>query len=203
MAINLVKGQKINLEKSSGEKLLKLSLGLNWGAIEKSSFLFGKSKESVDLDGSCAVFNKDGEMIDVIYFGQLKSKDGSVKHSGDDLTGDTDGDDGLDNEIISVDLTKITSDAEQLVFILNSFKGQDFSDIPFARIRVFEGDFKSVNEVVATFDIANDPKFAGFLTMIMGKLYKRDGEWKFSAIGEPTTDSKLQDAIGTVKELYL
>jgi tellurium resistance protein TerZ len=202
MAISLVKGQKINLEKENGQKLSQLYLGLNWGAIEKKN-IFGTSKESVDLDGSCAIFGENRELLDVVYYGNLKSKDRAVTHSGDDLTGDVDGDDGLDNEIIGVDLSKVNPSVSQIVFILNSFKGQDFAKIPFARIRIFEGSFEKVDSVVASFDVANDPKFSGFVSMIMGKIYKKNGEWKFSAIGEPTTDMKLQDSVSTVKEKYL
>ena len=202
MAINLVKGQKINLEKENGEKLSQICLGLNWGAIEKKS-LFGKSKESVDLDGSCAIFNEKKDLLEVIYFGNLKSKNDSILHSGDDLSGDDGEDDGIDNEIIKVDLDQVGSEADQIVFILNSFQGHDFSTIPFARIRIFEGDFKKVENVVAHYDVAQSSKFKGFVSMIMGKLYKRGGEWKFSAIGEPTSDTKLKDSLKTVKERYL
>jgi len=202
MAISLTKGQKINLEKDSGEKLSQICLGLNWGVIEKKGF-FSTSKESVDLDGSCAMFNKDKKLLEVIYFGNLQSKNRSIIHSGDDLSGDSDGDDGTDNEIISVDLQNIGSDVEQIVFILNSFQGHDFSKIPFARIRIFEGNFSKVENVVATYDISKDSKFEGFVSMVMGKLYKRGEEWKFSAIGEPTTDSKLKESLATVKAKYL
>ncbi|EJF07544.1 putative stress response protein, TerZ- and CABP1 [Thiovulum sp. ES] len=202
MAISLVKGQKISLEKESGKPLSSIFLGLNWGAIEKKT-LFGTGKVSVDLDGSCATFDENGNRLDVIYFGNLKSKDGSIQHSGDDLTGDTDGDDGIDNEIIGVDLSRLNSSVSQIVFVLNSFKGQDFATIPFARIRIFEGSFKSPTNIIASFDIANDPKFAGFVSMIMGKLYKKNGEWKFSAIGEPTKDKKLQETIETIQSSYL
>jgi len=202
MAINLVKGQKISLEKSSGKTLSQICLGLNWGVIEKKGF-FGSSKEAVDLDGSCAVFNSNRELIDVIYYGNLQSNNGAIKHSGDDLTGDVNGDDGLDNEIIHISLSKLSSDIEQIVFILNSFRGHDFADIPFARIRIFEGDFNRVENVIAVYDIANDPKFAGYVSMIMGKLYKKSGEWKFSAIGEPTKDKSLKESVATVQRNYL
>jgi tellurium resistance protein TerZ len=202
MAINLVKGQKISLEKESGKSLSNIFLGLNWGVIEKKT-LFGTGKESVDLDGSCVAFDENGNRLDVVYFGNLKSKDGAIKHSGDDLTGDTDGDDGIDNEIIGVELGKLNDSISQIIFVLNSFKGQDFATIPFARIRIFEGSFEKPTNVIASFDIANDPKFSGYVSMIMGKLYKRNGEWKFSAIGEPTKDQKLQQTIETIQKNFL
>jgi tellurium resistance protein TerZ len=204
MAINLEKGQRINLEKSNGSKLQNICVGINWGAIEKKGlFGFGGSKEAVDLDASCALFNANKQMEEVVYFGNLKSKNGSVKHSGDDLTGDMGGDDGLDNEIITIDLSKLNESTTYVAFVLNSFRGHDFGKIPFASIRIYEGNTKQVNEVFAKYDIAHGAGFAGHVSMVMGVFYKRNGEWKFNAIGEPTKDKKLEDTIKTVMQQYL
>jgi tellurium resistance protein TerZ len=204
MAINLQKGQRINLEKSNGSKLSNVCVGINWGAIEKKS-LFGlsKSKEAVDLDASCALFSDTKQMIDVVYFGNLRSKDGSIKHSGDDLTGDMGGDDGLDNEVITVDLSRLNPSVNYVAFVLNSFRGHDFGTIPFASIRIYEGTPSRVNEIFAKYDIANGPGFAGHVSMVMGVFYKKNGEWKFNAIGEPTKDRKLEETIRTVAQTYL
>lgn len=203
MAINLTKGQRINLEKSNGSKLKNICVGINWGAIEKKGWLGGVTKEAVDLDASCAVYDDSKKLGEVIYFGNLKSKDGSIIHSGDDLTGDMGGDDGLDNEIITLDLSQLNPSVSYVAFVLNSFKGQDFGTIPFASIRIYEGSAKQVNEVFATFDIANGSGFAGHVSMVMGVFYKKNGEWKFNAIGEPTKDKKLQDTINTVTQNFL
>jgi len=138
-----------------------------------------------------------------IYFGNLQSKDGAVKHSGDDLTGDMDGDDGLDNEVITIDFSRIGANISYAAFVLNSFKGQDFGSIPFASIRIYEGTPLRVNEVFAKFDIAHGASFAGHVSMVMGVFYKRNNEWKFNAIGEPTLDKKLQETINTVTQKYL
>jgi tellurium resistance protein TerZ len=202
--INLQKGQRINLKKEDGNTLQNLCVGINWGAIEKKGFLgMGKSKEAVDLDASCALFDENKRLMDVIYFGQLRSKDGSISHSGDDLTGDMDGDDGLDNEVITVDLSRLPATVTYVAFVLNSFRGQDFATIPFASIRIYEGSAKRVNSVFATYDIANSAAFAGHVSMVMGVFYKKGGEWKFNAIGEPTKDRKLEDTVSTVASNYL
>lgn len=204
MAINLEKGQRISLEKSNGSKLQNICVGINWGAIEKKGFLgLSSSKEAVDLDGSCALFNADKQVEEVVYFGNLRSKNGSVKHSGDDLTGDMGGDDGLDNEVITLDLSKLNESTTYVAFVLNSFRGHDFGKIPFASIRIYEGTPSRVNEVFAKYDIANGPGFAGHVSMVMGVFYKRNGEWKFNAIGEPTKDKKLQETVDTVMRQYL
>lgn len=203
MGINLVKGQKIDLRKSSEETLTRFCVGVNWGAIEKKGWFGGISKEAVDLDASCALYDNNKNLLDIIYFGKLQSNDNSIQHSGDDLTGDMDGDDGLDNEIITVDLNKLNPEVSNIAFVLNSFKGQDFGSIPFASIRIYEGTPTRVNEVFATFDIANGSGFAGHVSMIMGLFYKKDNHWKFNAIGEPTKDKKLQDTINTLTNKYL
>jgi len=204
MAINLQKGQRISLEKSNGSKLQNVCVGINWGAIEKKGlFGFGSSKEAVDLDGSCALYNENKQLLEVVYFGNLKSKNGSVKHSGDDLTGDMGGDDGLDNEVITLDFTQLDANVSYAAFVLNSFRGHDFGTIPFASIRIYEGTTKRVNEVFAKYDIANGSNFAGHVSMVMGVFYKKNGEWKFNAIGEPTKDRKLEDTVKTVTQNYL
>jgi len=200
MAISLVKGQKINLKKSNGDNLNSFCVGANWGAIEKKG-IFGTKKVAVDLDLSAGIFTSNKSLKETVYYGNLKSY--GVTHSGDDLTGDIDGDDGLDNEVIEINLSSIPSDIESIVFVLNSFQQQDFSTIPFASIRLYEGTPTRVNEEVATYNMASDSKFAGFTSMILGKLYKRNGEWKFSAIGEPTKDTSLKATLETVANVHI
>lgn len=203
MAINLQKGQRINLTKENGTTLTQACVGINWGAIEKKGFFGGVTKEAVDLDGSCILYDSNKNSTEVIYFGNLKSKNGSVRHSGDDLTGDVNGNDGLDNEVITVDFSSLDSNVEYVAMVLNSYRGQDFGSIPFASIRIFEGSPTQVKDVFAKYDIANDASFKGHVSMVMGVFYKRNNEWKFNAIGDPTADRKLQETIETVKQKYL
>ena len=202
MAINLEKGQRINLEKSNGSKLQNICVGINWGAIEKKG-LFGSKKEAVDLDASCAIYDANKNKIDSVNFKKLNSNDGSIKHSGDDLTGDLNGDDGLDNEVITVDLSKVSSNASYIAFFVNSFQGQDFKDIPFASIRIYEGTPTKVSEVFAKYDIANDANFAGNVTMVLGVFYKKNNEWKFNAVGVPTKDKVIEQTEITIQQNHI
>ncbi len=201
MAINLSKGQKISLKKDNGSDLNSFCVGANWGAIETTGLFGGKKKKAVDLDLSAGVFDSNKNMTEIIYFGNLQSA--GISHSGDDTTGDIDGDDGLDNEVININLSQIPANIDNVVFVLNSFQGQDFATIPFASIRLYEGTPERVNNIVATYNVSSDAQFYGFVSMILGKLYRRNGEWKFSAIGEPTKDKKLEQTLQTVKEKYL
>jgi len=199
--INLKKGQKISLKKGDGSDLTSFCVGANWGAIDGKGFFGGAKKISVDLDLSLGLFDANKQLVDVIYFGKLEAP--GIAHSGDDMSGDIDGDDGLDNEVVIINLPQIPANIEQVVFVLNSYKKQDFATIPFASIRLYEGTPERVNSVVAKYDIASDPKFAGFVSMILGKLYKRNSEWKFAALGEPTRDEKLEKTLQSVQEKYL
>lgn len=201
MAISLVKGQKINLKKDNGNDLTSFCVGANWGAIDKKGFFGGTKKEAVDLDLSVGIFDTNKNLAEVVYYGKLQFA--GITHSGDDTVGDVDGDDGLDNEVIQINLSQIPANIDNIVFVLNSFQGQDFATIPFASIRLYEGTPSRVNEVVATYNIASDTKFSGYVSMILGKLYRRNGEWKFSAIGEPTKDKKLKETLQTVAKSYL
>ena len=202
MAINLEKGQRINLEKSNGTKLQNICVGVNWGAIEKKG-LFGTKKEPVDLDASCAIYDDKKNHIDSVNFRKLISNDRAIKHSGDDLTGDLNGDDGLDNEVITLDFSQLTPAANHVAFFINSFRGQDFKDIPFASIRIYEGTPTKVSQEFARFDVANDATFAGNVSMVLGVFYKRNDEWKFSAVGVPTNDKKLEQTIVTIQQNHL
>ena len=202
MAISLQKGQRISLEKG-GKGLEKICVGVNWGAIEKKG-LFGRSKKvGVDLDASAGLFSEDNKLTGKVYFGKLVSHCGAIRHSGDDLTGDIDGDDGLDNEVITVDLTAVPNTVTQIVFVLNSFEGQDFATIPFASIRIYEGTPSRVDEVIARYDIANDASFAGKVSMVLGKLYRHNKAWKFTSIGDANEDKKLDATLKTVTQKYL
>jgi tellurium resistance protein TerZ len=202
MAINLVKGQRITLKKDNGSSLSSFCVGVNWGMIDEKGF-FGRLKRRVpvDLDLSVVTFSATREIIDIIYFGNLTAN--GIVHSGDDLVGDTGASDGLDNEVVRINISRLAPNVNQIVFFLNSYKKQDFSTIPFASIRLYEGTPTSVDRVVATYNIASDDKFKGYVSMVLGKLYKRNGDWKFSAIGMPTKDTELQETVRTIREKYI
>lgn len=219
MAINLSKGQKIDLKKSTGETLTNFCVGVNWGAIETKGFLgLSKKVQNIDLDLSCILIDNNNSMCDHLYsplyrlevlqkFGLPKGKlvtiDGAMRHSGDDLEGDSGGDDGLDNEIITVDLGKIAPNVSQIFFFLNNAGKEDFSQIPYSKIRMYEGTPTYVSSVFASYNVSAEAQYAGKQSIIMGKLYKRNNEWKFSAIGDPTGDTFLGQTIQRIIKSYL
>lgn len=200
MAINLTKGQKISLKKDNGNKISSFCVGANWGAIETKG-IFGTKNKAVDLDLSAVLFDANNINTDIVYFGKLKAP--GINHSGDDTIGDTNGDDGLDNEIISVNLSQLNANVKQIVFVLNSYNLIVFDKIPFASIRLYEGSPQRVNEVFATYNIVNSQEFKNKMCMILGKLYLRNDEWKFSAIGQATNDKSLDNIIKNSIKNYL
>lgn len=221
MAIRLEKGQRINLEKETGTKLTNFCVGCNWGAIVKKTF-FGLSSSvvDVDLDLSCLMFDAEGKPIDHIYSplyrfgdrnvglpnGKVDSVDHALHHTGDDTQGDQNGDDGLDNEIITVDLNKVSSQTNSIVFFLNIYNNNefsgDFSEIPYASIRMYEGTATKVHSVFAQYDVATKDNCRGMRALVMGKLYRRNGEWKFAAIGDAFEDRNIVQTIGRVMKDY-
>lgn len=221
MAIRLEKGQRINLEKESGAKLTSFCVGCNWGAVTKKTF-FGLSTSvvDVDLDLSCLMFDEQGNPIDHIYSplyrfgdrkiglpnGKLDSIDRALHHTGDDQQGDQNGDDGLDNEIITVDLNRVNHKVNSIVFFLNIYNNDDyqgdFSGIPYASIRMYEGTPTKVNQVFAQYDVATKTDCVGKRGLVMGKLYRRNGEWKFNAIGDAFEDKTIVNTIARVMKDY-
>jgi tellurium resistance protein TerZ len=180
MAINLQKGQKISLSKESGGALSKVIMGLGWDAKKASvglvKGLFGRSSagESIDLDASCVLFDEQNKVVDTVWFKQLKSRDGSIIHTGDNRTGDGEGDD----EQIIVSLDKVPANVKALVFTVCSFTGQTFESIENAFCRLVDS---SNNQEVARYTLSSQ---GSHTAQIMAKVYRHNGEWKMHAIGE-------------------
>ncbi len=193
--INLVKGQKINLQKGGGGSLTKFCAGANWGAHPNGS--------PIDLDLHAAMFTDDKQLLEHIYFGNLASTNRAIFSSGDDRSGDVGGDDGLDNEIMTMDFTKLPANCSKVAVFLCSFGGDDFAIVPHAEVRIYEGTAEHVSNVVASYKIGKEPSFSGFVVMVMGIFYKHNGEWKFNAVGTPTKDSDYNQALVTIKNKFL
>lgn len=201
MSIELHKGDSINIEKPDGSKVQQLCVGVNWGAIETTGLLGRTKLIAVDLDASCISYNADKEVVDLVYYGQLTVE--GIKHSGDDIIGDTEGDEELDNEVIMVDMSELSRETDQIVFVLNSFQNHDFKDIPNVSIRLYEGTPTQIDCTLATYDIANEPQFAGSTSLVLGKMTRQGENWTFKAIGETTNDDKLESTVKTVERDYL
>jgi len=184
MTVSLTKGQKVSLTKAGGGTLTRVRMGLGWDAAPKRG-LFGSRKQSIDLDASCLLFGAKGELLDQVWFQQLKSRDGAVQHTGDNLTGDGDGDD----ESIKVDLSRLPAAVTTLVFTVNSFTGQDFSQIQNAFCRLVD---ETDGQEIARYDLTGS---GSHTAQIMAKV-ARDGQgWSMTAIGVPTSGRTFKDLL--------
>ena len=184
MSVSLQKGQKISLDKEAGGALRAVTMGLGWDAIKKKGlFGFGGKSESVDLDASVVMFDEAGKLVDTVWFRQLRSRDGSVSHTGDNRTGAGDGDD----EQINVDLSAVPANVKSLVFTVNSFTGQNFSQVENAYCRIVNA---SNQQEVARYELSVQ---GAHTAQIMAKLYRHNGEWKMHAIGENGSGRTFED----------
>lgn len=177
MTISLTKGNSLSLKKADGGVLSRIVLGLGWDEASGGlRGMFGGGGGSVDLDASAILYDADKRHVDTVYYGQLTSHDGSVKHSGDNLTGAGEGDD----EQIVVDLTRVPANVENIVFVITSYSGHKFDRLKNVFARVVDASSGSGSEVVR-YNLAES---ANTTANIIAKLSRDGGQWKFTAIGE-------------------
>ncbi|WP_298511220.1 TerD family protein [uncultured Kordia sp.] len=180
MAINLQKGQR---EALSTEKF---TIGLGWDTNESATGL------DFDLDACIFILGTNKKLISdeyLIFYNNLKSPDGAVEHTGDNLTGDGDGDD----ESLLVDFSKIDPKAEELLIIVTihdwQSRSQNFGQVRNAFVRIVDNN---TNTEIMKFELDED--FSVETAIEFGRIYKRNNEWKFEAIGIGTK-SDMQDFV--------
>ncbi len=169
MAINLEKGQRVNVN------LPKFVVGLGWDANASST------GQDFDLDASVFVLGENKKLLTdahFVFYNNLVSPDNAVEHTGDNLTGDGDGDD----ESIKIDLSKINPNATELCFVVTIHdadnRKQNFGQVRNSFVRVYNPDN---NEEILKYELEED--FSIETAVEFGRLYKRNGEWKFEAVG--------------------
>ncbi|HMV99314.1 MAG TPA: TerD family protein [Acidobacteriota bacterium] len=186
MSVSLQKGQKISLAKEAGATLTRVIMGLGWDAKKKGGFFgFGAKTQEIDLDASCLLFDQNKQVVDVVWFRQLRSRDGSIQHTGDNRTGQGEGDD----EQIIVDLSQVPDYVQTIMFVVNSFTGQSFSEIENAFCRLVD---QSSNREIAKYNLSCN---GNHTAQIMAKLYRHNNEWKMHAIGENGTGRTFQELL--------
>ncbi|WP_427915717.1 TerD family protein [Rhodococcus sp. KRD162] len=175
--VSLTKGQKVTLRKDGGVALTVIRMGLGWDPVTtpKRGGLFGGGGRAtnIDLDAS-AIMLADRSVNDVVYYGQLKAKDGSILHQGDNLTGEGEGDD----EVIVVDLTRVPQHVTGIIFTVTSYRGQTFEQVDNAFCRLVDN---TTNTELARFTLQGGMPFTG---LVMAKVYRQGSEWKLQAIGD-------------------
>ena len=196
MSVSLQKGQKVNLSKDNAG-LAKVIVGLGWDEAKPSggggggffATLFGggaaTTHQAIDCDAS-AIMLKNGKFVDrtdLVYFGNLKHKSGTVNHMGDNLTGEGEGDD----EQIVIDLSRVPAEYDKIVIVVNIYQAvqrkQHFGMIENAFIRLVDA---RNNKEMCKYKLTEN--YSGMTAMIFGEIYRHNGEWKFNAMGNGTTD---------------
>lgn len=197
MGLSLAKNESISLKKSDGGALKSVTIGLGWDAAGSSNSttakkgLFGRLKQSVasvtssiDLDASIIQLDNNdatgAKVVEIVSYSNLKSNDGSIKHSGDNLTGDGDGDD----EQIVVDLSKVSPGVKHLAVVITSYRGHTFDQVENVFCRMVDN---STNLEVVRYDLRESGKNTG---QVMAILTRSGDGWTFKATGIPVEVAK-------------
>ncbi|MGL6177351.1 MAG: TerD family protein [Vibrionaceae bacterium] len=192
-SISLTKNQTVSLSKQSDAALTKLQFGLGWDPIKSSGGffgkLFGRGSDAIDLDASVVTFDTHGSRLDTVWFRQKVSKCGSITQSGDNQTGEGDGDD----ESIFVDLTKLPANVEYLAFTVNSFRGQTFNEVANAFCRVVDQSDKE--KELVKFKLTEQGSHTGIL---IASLRRSNGDWQFTAQGVACRGSTIDAMIDQI-----
>ncbi|MFI9471197.1 TerD family protein [Streptomyces sp. NPDC052492] len=165
--VSLQKNQTVSLMKGGRPLLSRVQMGLGWEPAYRG--------KDIDLDASVIAYGPQRNHIDSCYFGKLQILGGAIQHSGDNLTGEGGGDD----EVITVDLGRLPMEVSGLVFTVNSFSGQKFTEVAKAYCRLIDA---TTGEELARFDLTSAEPQTG---VMMAKLIRQfSGEWEMTAMGD-------------------
>lgn len=176
MAVNLSKGQRVNLDKNMTMALV----GLGWDTKKYDGGY------DFDLDASAFLLGADGKVRkdeDFIFYGNLESSDGSVRHTGDNLTGEGDGDD----EVLIIKFSKIPADIQKIAITVTIYdaqvRRQNFGQVSNAYVRVarIADENDTVGSEVLKFDLVEE--FSIETALVVCEIYRKGNEWKFNAVG--------------------
>jgi len=186
VSVNLTKGQTVSLVKQGGGSLSQVRMGLGWDAMKKKGMFGGLKEVSVDLDASAILLDSNRQVLEVVYYGNLRSKDSSLMHTGDNLTGKGDGDD----ESIMVDLPRVSPAVAHIVFVVNSFSGQNFSQIENATARVV--DSADRDKELVRYQLSGSGTHTA---VVMARVSRSGPGWTFTAIGTPGSAQTAQQLV--------
>lgn len=186
MGLSLEKKQTLSLSKDGGSTLKNVTLGLGWDPVKGGFLSRLTGGNEIDLDATCVVLDANKQPLDMVWFRQLQSQDGSIQHSGDNRTGEGDGDD----ETIRVALDRLPSSVKYLVFTVNSFTGQTFEKVQNAYCRILDTDSR---KELGKFNLSERGAHTG---IVMAYIARNGSSWDFTTIGQNTSRAgSLEDLV--------
>lgn len=188
MSVKLQKGQRISLSKEN-QGLSKIMVGLGWDEVKQTGGFFSGLFKAQDIDcDAFALLLKDGKLKsrqDIVFFNHLEHATGAVKHMGDNLTGAGEGDD----EQIFIDLDRVPAEYTSIVLAVNIYQAYDrhqhFGMIENAFIRLVDA---RTNNEMCIYNLSEN--YNNKTAMLFGEVYRKNGEWKFRAIGEGSGENR-------------
>lgn len=173
--LNLTKGQEFNLEKVANKPLTKITVGLGWDMATEG--------KDIDLDASAILFTTGNTLVGTVYFNHLQEP--GVKHMGDNLTGEGDGDD----EQIAIDFSALKPNVAKILIVVTSYSGQKFSELKHAFVRVFNNDD---NKELVNYNISDMTAHTGLYAAL---LTKSEQGWNFKAVGVQADGKTFNDLV--------
>ncbi|WAB25034.1 TerD [Lysinibacillus phage vB_LfM_LysYB1] len=189
MSLNLTKGQNINLSKEA-PGLTKAIVGLGWDTNKYDGGAF-------DLDATAAGLNAEGKLVtdnEFVFFNNLNNPSGTISHSGDNLTGEGNGDD----EQITIDLAAVPAEIQKVQFAITIYqgkeRGQNFGIVENAYARVIDG---ATDTEIVRVDLTED--HSAHTTVIAGEFYRHNGDWKFKALDQGINPGGIEELVASYK----
>jgi tellurium resistance protein TerZ len=184
--IELNKGQELALETSGGQPLTRIRMGLGWDKEPGAGFLGTGGRADVDLDATAIQF-AGTQLFDIAFYNHLETRDGSVVHLGDNLTGRGEGDD----ESLTVDLGKVYPKVDSILFLVSSYQGHALDWIDNAYCRLADDQGVELARLTLTEGV---PRTG----LVMAKLFRDGAQWRLRAIGQGVAVTVPTDSIETL-----
>ena len=185
--IELKRGDEMPLTREDGTSLGKLTMGLGWDKKAGAGALSGANRPDVDLDASALQYAGD-QLFDLAFFNHLETRDGSVVHQGDNISGRGEGDD----EQITIDLARVYERVDSILFLVSSYQGHSLEFVRNAYCRLVDED----DEEIARFTLTEGVPRTGFM---LAKMFRAGDTWKLRAIGQGVAVTVPTESLGVLQ----
>ena len=196
MSVNFKKNQEVSLNELGGSSPI-LVFGISWDNKTKDGIIskITGEKYDADLDLSCVMYDNNNDRIDCIWYAQLRSKCGSIRHKGDETIGEKE----VDDETVSIDLNNLNENAKTLIFVISSFAGDTFDHVDGAYWHLFDGQTK---REIGRYVFSPKDKSSAKIVMRLQKTETEGlSEWRIKALDEEATGHNVQEIFPEIRSL--